>query len=207
MLFFPDLADRLLYMKLNRLGLATILLFTSMSAFAAPEVIFFGGAQSQQAPMNSCFPRFKNFPYPAQGGVDSMLKQINSPANKDKPYLIAGHSSGAKYANMLASGAVNPSRITLVDLDGYAPRSVPKAVRRICWKATNGRGLWSRNAGSMSSGNNCGEVKTHVASQCSTPWCLHFSLVNLVVPGDLRDSTWITQGYKNCQANGKWAAP
>lgn len=190
-------------MKNTLLFLAFCLLSTPSQA--AEKTFFFGGAQAQKGQMDACIGGTKNFGMAQwQSGVSAALAEMNAPANLNKPYTVVGHSSGAKYANQVASQARNPQRITLIDLDGFAPRNVPKGVNRVCWKATNGRGLSSRNAGSMAPSNGCQTVKTATAPQCSTTWCLHFALVNANVPGNLNNSTWVSQGYSHCKAFTGW---
>ena len=123
--------------------------------------------------------------------------------------MIAGHSSGAAYANLVAKGTTkkgkplkitNPGRVTLLDLDGFAPIGVPKTIQRICWNANGGAGkkpIPSRNFGAMTVGNNCGQVKTHQNQTCKDSWCLHFTLVNKNAKASLA-SDWPTKGYDGC---------
>ncbi|MGZ3710390.1 MAG: hypothetical protein ACXVBE_01485 [Bdellovibrionota bacterium] len=186
--------------------LACLAFSLANEAMAGPSIFLFGGATSTKSQVQGCYPAAKveAFGYPPAGGeMGRVIATIN--ANPDRKFIVAGHSSGAKYANRVASQVKNPSRITLVDLDGYAPRSVPKAVHRVCWKAVNGSKLASRNAPSMAQSNNCEVVKTYTSATCKTRWCLHFALVNKNVPGNLNDRSWITQGYKSCSANLDWA--
>ena len=192
----------------NVLKFMGILLLVAPIARASDNKIFlFGGVASRKAEISSCYrdPRYTNFGYPAEDQVAKVVAEINN--HPDKAYTIAGHSSGAQYANMVAQQVENPERITLVDLDGFAPRNVPAAVKRVCWKAVNGKGLSSRNAGSMTAGNNCQIVKTHLAPACRTKWCLHFSLVNPNAPEDLNSATWRTHGYRDCTPNLEWLEP
>ena len=172
-----------------------------------PKVFFFGGATSKAKTINSCYPDVTAFDYPPTSKVALAAAEMNEKGNRDKPYVVVCHSSGCKFANKLAQEVANPSRLTMVNFDGFAPDAVPKAARRICWKAENGRGLLSPNAASRSPARNCGEVRTLKAPHCTTAWCLHFALVNLNVPGSLNDGTWISQGYKNCKPHTPWMTP
>lgn len=191
--------------KLFPLVLSCLLAAGLAPAAHAAKTIFFGGVASQASTMARCYPNFVNIGYPADNQVSRVINMIN--ADPGNHYMVAGHSSGAKYANAVATGVRNKAQITLVDIDGFAPRAVPKAVKTVCWRATNGRGLYSRNAGSMTPGNGCDIVRTQVQSRCTTAWCLHFAPINLNVPGGLNDSTWISQGYRNCAPNHAWAQP
>lgn len=178
------------------------------SAQSAPlgPIFFFGGAQSKSSEMNACYPTTNNIAYSVgRSGVTKVLGVINSSRNSTRRYTIVGHSSGAKYANMVANKAKNPDRITLIMLDGYAPRSVSKKVgRRVCWRASNDKRLLSRNYYSAQKSNNCTEVHTYRASHCKTKWCLHFSLVNTRVPAGLDNGNWFFAGYRGCQPNLNW---
>jgi hypothetical protein len=183
--------------------LALILFFGGLTpALASTPVVFFGGVASNTAVLNHCFPTFRNHGYnEGAAAVREEVAEIN--AHPDEHYIVAGHSSGAAYANEVASRVVHPERITLVDLDGFAPVGVPKAVQRVCWKAEGGRSghLQSRNAGAMTKANNCEEVRVHQDSHCDTVWCMHFSLVNPDSPADLASGgrdPWTRMGYEGC---------
>lgn len=195
-------------MKAGLLILGLVLL--PAASFAAPaKIFFFGGAQAQGNQMKACYPKYVNISWAeGQSSISKVVGEINKPENVNKEYVIAGHSSGAKWANMVALRAKNPKRIKLRDLDGFAPDNpgrVPQAVDRVCWRATNGKGLNSRNFKSMNTGRNCGSVKTHTAPHCKTQWCLHFSMINPNVPANLHDKSWVAQGYKGCKMNSAWA--
>jgi hypothetical protein len=177
------------------------------SVFGEPKVVYFGGVDAQKSVLNKCFPSFENYGYPASSAQQrAVIDEIN--ANPNQQYIIAGHSSGALFADNVAKAKlVNPSRITLVDLDGYAPRGVPSDIRRVCWRAasTSHPGLTSRNFSSMVSANNCEVVHTHSDAHCSTVWCMHFSIVDPNTPSGLGNGTWETQGYSGCSAkNLEW---
>ncbi len=192
-------------MKHSKIVWILLLATPKMAHSEEAKVIFFGGSTSTKSVMSACYPHSENFGYHASAHVKEVVKEINSHPSQN--YIVAGHSSGAKYANSVARKVARPQQITLVDLDGYAPRKIPSAVKRVCWNATNGRGLSSRNANSMTTGNNCQIIKTQTAPSCRTKWCLHFSIINLNVPGNLNNKTWISQGYRNCAPNMNWAKP
>lgn len=215
--------------------LLTPLLFLCLvsSAQAAEKVIFFGGAQSKTAALDRCFPGFENHGY-ADGSVQRVIDEIR--AHPENHYTVVGHSSGAAYANTVARAvalgfkgdrrqkarAPVADRITLIDLDGFAPRSVPASVPRKCWHAKGGTSgkLVSRNYSSMSADNNCSEVHTYEDSHCKTVWCLHFTLVNPRTPATIAGgywtggrkgvgryvpATWVPHGYDNCsQSSLPW---
>jgi hypothetical protein len=163
---------------------------------------FFGGVGSTQRGTSSCYPNMETFGYPAANSVKSVVAAIN--ASPNEPVTLVGHSSGASYVNQIASQVKNPGRITLVSLDGFTPKGVPKSVNRTCWKATNGHGTWSKNAQYMTTANGCGTVKTFTLPHCETAWCLHFALVNLNAPKDLSAKNFIQHGYDNCKPNRNW---
>jgi hypothetical protein len=191
-----------------------VLAFSLVPLFAMAEakVIFFGGATSQTKVLESCFPGFRNSGYSPGAGVAAAIQEIN--AHPDQQYLIVGHSSGAANANRTAMGRgggkkstplVNPSRITVIDLDGEAPIAVPKSIKRVCWNAAGGKSgkLQSPNYSVMTTSNGCGEVHTYKDAHCSSSWCLHFSLVNPNAPADLRNGVckgkWVKVGKrKHC---------
>lgn len=186
-----------------RLSLVALALFVAPNAHA-DTVFFFGGVASKASVISSCYPSFTSFGYPADAKVNQVIAEIN--ASPNKKFTLLGHSSGAKYINQIASRVKNPGRITIANLDGFAPDGVPKAVNRICWRASNGKGLLSKNASSMSTTRNCKEVRTTLAPYCNTTWCLHFAMVNLNTPSSLNGGTFAAQGYKNCQPNPKLTA-
>ncbi len=174
------------------------------NAVSDKDVIFFGGVAATNAQIRSCYPNFlKAYAWGSgASGVNEAANLMNAPANKKKHYLIAGHSSGARYANQLAMKVVNPERITLVDLDGFAPDQARKRIKdTTCWRASAGKSL-SRNYGSMTS-SRCGKVETYTkANQCNNAACLHFALVN--ANAKVNYGNWLVKGYANCKPNRAW---
>ncbi len=191
---------------MKRIFFIFILLLTPYLATArdTPIIIYFGGADSQKTDLDRCFPNFRNYGYPvSQVAQDALVQEIKQ--NPRRSYILAGHSSGSRYAINIAKaeGIATRSRLTLVSLDGFAPRGVPQSVRRICWNAANrSTNSRSRNFSSMTLGNNCGEVHTHYTSRCgsASKWCLHFSVVNPATPTNLND--WAREGYNGCSESG-----
>lgn len=182
-------------------------LLFSLSVFAAdkPIVYLFGGVGATAEAMNTCGNDFRNIGYEeGLAQVKKIVKEIN--AHPDQKYIIAGHSSGAAYANSVAAGVKNSDQIKLVDLDGYAPIGLQERLKNsVCWYAENGRGDYSKNADSMR--ENCRHVKVFRAPHCKTSWCLHFALVNQRTPANLVGKTFRAHGYDNCVTNLEWTQP
>lgn len=189
---------------LSQTLLVLLALTSTVHAMSENEVIFFGGVAATISQIKSCYPNFlKTYAWGAGApGVNEAANLMNAPANKKKHYLIAGHSSGARYANQLAMKVVNPERITLVDLDGFAPDQARKRIKdTTCWRASAGKSL-SRNYGSMTAGR-CGKVETFTkAKQCNNAACLHFALVN--ANAKVSYANWLVKGYSNCKPNRDW---
>jgi hypothetical protein len=184
----------------------SLLLFTSScAAFAdsAPIVIYFGGVGSTKPQIDACYVTSENYGYPVSANVQaSLIAKIK--ANPTQRYILAGHSAGSTTAIAVATqaGVVNPSRLTLVDLDGFVPKGVPSKIRRVCWDAkrisTTGEVISvSRGFPYLKNARSVCEVKTHEDHHCSTssPWCLHFSLVNPDTAANLQHTT---TGYDGC---------
>lgn len=189
-------------------------------ALASDHVIYFGGYRSTQANMR-CWSekvqaegfKVSALPYPsgASSGLNrdientseyrALLSEIRN--NPNKKFKVAGHSSGSQYANnlvewMLRQG-IPAQNIELTNLDGFrASQQLARQVKTVCWSARNG---------SLVSRNYSPDCKVYQAPQCQTAWCLHFSVVNTAVPGDLGGgSDFIRRGYanNNCQTNMGW---
>jgi hypothetical protein len=176
-------------------------------AFAAKaqqvEVIYFGGYGATKKQMecwergaraNSRFNsdyKFRGHAYPAGSSssfagavngasrtISQIVKEIN--ANPKKRYVVVGHSSGAAISNTVASRVKNPKQIDLVNLDGFSPSSKLQnsVASSTCMYAVGKGGRLSRNAGAMQ--RSCGQrAKAYRdTSGCTTPWCLHFAVVN-----------------------------
>lgn len=189
------------------------------------EVLFFGGYGSTESQMK-CWQkgaegksggdyRFRGFGYPSLSGpgkasavlggrtvLRKLVAEINSHPNKR--YVIAGHSSGAALSNRLAELVDDPKRISLVNLDGFAPSSQlqKKVGSSVCWYAKGRNGLHSLHANSMQS--NCKVSKAVQNNNCTSAWCLHFGVINNKVPGNLSGATFKSQGYRGCDSNIDW---
>jgi hypothetical protein len=213
-----------------------------------PKVLYFGGYLATKA-QASCWAKgakmansrydYQGFPWPeglrGSGAASAeseaatllitpALKQLLSPANSKRKFVIAGHSSGAAMANRVAREALsrNPrlaSRLTLVALDGFIPSaSLRSRVPVICVGARSEHGV-SRNFSGMqkcnedtrSAGGNPSRTwvyRDQRAKACQTPWCLHFTVINKATPPTLGQKTWSRRGYEGCtgNANVDWLA-
>lgn len=182
--------------------LISLALLCANQAFAGDtKYIFFGGAQSDKATLDTCLPgsNFERFAYPITSEErTALLKEINLHPNTS--YVLVGHSSGSASAIEIASDKKlkNREHVSLVDLDGFSPREVPAPIRRVCWRAKNEKNLESRNYAVMTQENGCDEVHTQTATNCNTVWCLHFLLVNPSTPADLDESSMGESGYLGC---------
>lgn len=192
-----------------KIALFLFLVFAPLcEAGELPIVYLFGGVASQKKQMDRCTgQQFRNIPISrGSAGVNEVLKEIKS--HPDQRYVVAGHSSGAKFSKRLGwklKGRDNKN-VRIISLDGYAPDGLNRFVRTQCWIATNGGRKRSINAKYMSV-DRCGEVKRYEAPHCKTGWCLHFSLVNIRAPVYLNGSTFASDGYSKCVANTAWANP
>jgi hypothetical protein len=162
------------------------------------KVFYFGGVKSQKQVLDRCYPDFRNFAYPlSEKEQKDLIEEIKS--HPQQKYLLVGHSKGTSYAMNIvkAPGISNRSRLTLIDLDGFAPVGVPSNVRTVCWNAKNTSGKKSRNYSSMRA-ETCNEKYTVNADHCdvSSDWCLHFAVANPSVPAKLTD--WGGHGYDDC---------
>ena len=210
-------------MRSRRVFIVLISLLWSGSAHADANVILFGGYAASRAQMD-CWEKgarqnpafqgyfFRGIPYPSKSAnvstavndgasvIRKLADEINR--NRGTRYIIAGHSSGAALANRTAEMVKDPSRIVLVDLDGYpASASLQQKVQTTCWYAVNSRtGLPSRNAASM---KQCVRSAFHSNTTCNTDWCLHFALVNTKAPANL-GSDFKKNGYNGCGTNLDW---
>lgn len=133
---------------------------------------------------------FKGFAYPAgaswrqdsaidgaRAEIEAVLKYMNS--QPEKKFIIVGHSSGSAIANRVASLVKNPSRIELIDLDGFRPLDEVKnrVGRYTCW-AGRGLGVGAINQSSMES---CGKpgYREMKLPHCESRTCTHYSLVTV----------------------------
>lgn len=166
--------------------------------------ILIGGEGSKAESMNQCKGNVEilNIAYSdAPARVSEIVEEIDS--HPEVRYVVAGHSSGARYSNEIGFKVKDPQNLTIISLDGFHPKKIKGRVDTACWSANNGRGLVSKNAFSMTA-ENCGRVRSFSAPHCETAWCLHFSLVNLVAPKRLNGKTFRAMGYRNCLANSQW---
>lgn len=134
---------------IKKLLLFLIVATSSVKAQEA-KVFYFGGVKSQKAVLDRCFPNFRNFSYPlSEKDQSDLIEEVKS--HPEQKYLLVGHSSGTSYAMNIvkAAGIRNRSRLTFIDLDGFAPVGVPSNVRTVCWSAKNKLGKKSRNYSSM----------------------------------------------------------
>lgn len=221
---------------MKALFLLSVFLLSVPAAFAGTTVIYFGGFRASQKQVD-CWAdnarknpdysgyTFKAYPYPAGAGagkdsavaagsatIDAILANIKAKMAKDptEKFVIAGHSSGAALSNRLAEKVPNPERVSLYSLDGFAAsESLQKRVNTTCVYAYNPEtGLQSRNAGSMKSRCPKAKQKGYSTTGCSTPWCMHFSIVNKTAPSNLGGGAdFIQRGYKGCGANLFWLPP
>lgn len=202
-------------------------------ASAKTEVIYFGGYAASKKQME-CWEKgarantdenhgytYRGLPWPAgtpsgpasavAGNNRSWIKSIVDEIAKNPTthYIIAGHSSGAAFANQVAREVGNPKQIELADLDGFAADpALQKRVKTKCWyaerKDAQGKVLASsRNAGSM---KNCKDSEAFINRTCDSgaKMCLHFALVNKSAPKDLGMTDFASRGYEGCSTNLKW---
>jgi hypothetical protein len=138
------------------------------------------------------------------GQFDSLVASLKaSPA--DKIYIV-GHSSGCAIANEVdraLKGSNVASKLVLVSLDGFRPD--PDQLTRDntqVWGAVFGAHK-SYNYPDPDEKRTFGKkFKEYTAKpNCTTPFALHFSLVNTVVTNDTGN---LEHGYDDCEANLKW---
>jgi len=199
-------------------------------AHASTEVIYFGGFEATNAEMQ-CWQAgaeaqpayahvaFETHAYPAGASSSAASAQshgaatINAvvaeiEAHPEIHFVVVGHSSGAALSDKVAQLVKNPSNMELVNLDGFAPSAaVQKRMKSTCVYAVSSKinGLTSLNAASMK--GNCLNSEAYTDAHCTTPWCMHFSLVNEKAPSALSSSTFAAHGYDGCSTNLSWLAP
>lgn len=171
------------------------------------NVVIFGGRGATTSQMQQCYPDFTSFSnVEGEQYIRCLARKIDqSEALPDgQKFVIAGHSSGAVQAERLAQSVKDKSKIRLVLLEGFGSPLNQKGVETTCWYAQNGK-LQGMNASSMKNPKVClGQIKSFVAPQCQTSLCLHLSLVNSNVEGNLNLTNVLTHGLKNCQGNFEW---
>jgi hypothetical protein len=192
--------------------------------------VFFGGFQATQEQVNKWRERARKLkpgiefgvrPWPSgawtnsagavgvsafrqTGEFDSLVAALKaSPA--DKIYIV-GHSSGCAIANEVdraLKGSKVASKLVLVSLDGFRPD--PDQLARDntqVWGAVSGAHKSYHYPGADEKRKFGKKFKEYTAkTNCTTPFALHFSLVNTVVTNDTGN---LEQGYDDCQANLKW---
>ena len=184
-------------------------------------VVFFGGFQSSQKDMDRWLDsargqrkdvQFEAFPYPnireagdddARNGFkrfDEVIKKIDA-AGADTLFIV-GHSSGCAIANEVNSRVKGDHKnITLVDLEGFAPTGDQIKESTVqAWTADGDGGRahslrWAE-----------GKRISH-ATQATTKWALHFSLVNTAATNTITADNYDTTGYAGCIANLDWLPP
>lgn len=180
-------------------------------------VAFIGGFQSTQPNMDlwkasaqkqRSDVTFDAYPYPYIPGagdtaaVQGFEKKFEGAAKKiedlgaDVQIFIVGHSSGCAIANELNKRVkVDHTRITLVDLDGFAPSGdqIKKStVKPWCAQGSGGKGHSVHFSKSKD---------VYTASKATQPWSLHFSMVNTAATDDITKDNYASTGYAGCLAN------
>jgi hypothetical protein len=189
-------------------------------------VVFFGGRKASKIEMELWLASAKKvcgadmeydaFPYPDGAGsgdtdavngfkhFDAVIKKIED-SGADTKYIV-GHSSGCAIANELNSRIEGDhSRITLVDLDGFAPSPGQiKKSRLQVWSAEGAKGgksLHHDDWGAYSS-----QLQVYTAASATNRWSLHFSIVNTAANDAIKGSSDedLKKGYAGCIANLCW---
>jgi hypothetical protein len=184
------------------------------------HVVFFGGYQASQADMDLWQTsaeqqrndvNFDTFPYPGSAdytdggavsgfgkkGFDGAIQKIKD-CGADTLFIV-GHSSGCAIANELNSRLEGDhSQITLVDLDGFAPRAdqiKKSSVQAWCAEGSGGKGQSLHWASGK---------KKFIASSATEKWSLHFSMVNIAATNAITRDNYKSKGYAGCVANLCW---
>jgi hypothetical protein len=154
--------------------------------------------------------KFDAFPYPASvsyddsSAVNGFRKQFDGAIKLIEDFgadtfFIVGHSSGCAIANELNSRLDGDhSKVTLVDLDGFAPiasQIKKSSVQAWCAEGAGGNGQSVHWANSK---------KKFISASATQPWSLHFSLVNSAATDAITQKNYKTQGYAGCVANLCW---
>ncbi|HXJ89251.1 MAG TPA: hypothetical protein VMS18_20710 [Candidatus Binatia bacterium] len=189
-------------------------------------VVFFGGFKASKIDMELWLASansicggdvvYDAFPYPdgARSGdtaavngfkqFDTAIKKVEG-SSADTIYIV-GHSSGCAIANELNSRIKGDhSRITLVDLDGFAPSvdQIRKSSHQV-WSAEGAKGGKSLHHDDW--GRFQGQLQVYTASSATNIWSLHFSLVNTAATNAIKSSSDedLKKGYAGCIANLCW---
>jgi hypothetical protein len=189
-------------------------------------VVFFGGWKASKIQMELWLASAKTicgsdveydaFPYPDGAGsgdkaavnnfkqFDAAIKKIEGSA-ADTVYIV-GHSSGCAIANELNSRLKGDhGRITLIDLDGFAPsRDQIKGSTHQVWSAEGAKGGQSLHHDDW--GVYQSQLQVYTAASASNIWSLHFSLVNTAATDAIKSSSDedLKKGYAGCIANLCW---
>jgi hypothetical protein len=187
------------------------------------HVFFFGGYKATQTDINVWLGsaraqnpniEFSAFPWPRgansgahsavatstkSGQYDSAIVAIQA-SSADSIYIV-GHSSGCAIANAVDRGLKDHSNVVLVALDGFGPdrKQLARSSTQV-WAAVCGEAK-SRNYQALKNLVG-GKLKVYKATDCKTPWALHFSLVNAAATDSAVKS--IATGYAQCRANLVW---
>jgi predicted esterase len=125
---------------------------------------------------------------------DEAVKKIED-SGADTIFIV-GHSSGCAIANELNSRLKGDHKnVTLVDLDGFAPR--PKQIKGASVQAWSAEGSGPKDR----SLNWAKGKKMYHSAQATKNWSLHFSLVNTAATDDITGDNFETEGYAGCIAN------
>lgn len=180
------------------------------------NVIVFGGAGSTTPQMESCYPQYLTYSNDEGGQhVKCLAEQIEKTATSpDRPFVIAGHSSGAAHAQMLVQALSKSARqkARLILLEGFAIQQ-NQGLPTSCWYGKHGSAE-GMNAGSMKVLKACTDVHVYedkrTLGACTNALCLHIALVNKAVLATVVDrKTALTTGLANCAGNGntEWLEP
>ena len=133
------------------------------------------------------------------GTFDKAVSRINS-SGADRIYIV-GHSSGCAIANAVDHAVADPSKVTLVALDGFAPDGDQLARPSTQVWAAECDGVKSKNHERLKEFVGS-RLKIYSATGCKSLWALHFSLVNAAASD--ASVRGIATGYANCRANLAW---
>jgi hypothetical protein len=182
------------------------------------QVVFFGGFLASQpnvdlwkASAEKLCPgvKYDAFPFPDhtasddisavkgfEDKFDGVIKNIEG-FGADQLFIV-GHSSGCAIANSLNSRLKGDRKITLVDLDGFAPSADQIKNSTVqAWSAegAGGKGKSLRWAAGH---------HMYPAPLATQKWSLHFSLVNSAATDAITDKNYKDTGYAGCIANLYW---
>jgi len=171
-------------------------------SIAGKTGVLFGGDLATTKALQPCYQDFVAISkYDAAPLLKCLAQQIDA---NEVGFVVAGHSSGAAYAERLVQAVQDKSKVRLVLLEGFGSPKNQKGVQTSCWYAKNGS-LSGFNAPSMLNPKVCpGGAHASEAAWCKTKVCLHVSLVNLNTPANLSPATVAKEALQNCQGNRDW---